>query len=68
MRLNRRPRAARCAGVVNAWAGAAWKEWKRLGAISRRLYSHARLLVASFDAGFRHESVAMLARWGLFIE
>jgi len=47
--------------VVNAWAGAASSEW-------RRLYSHGRLLIAFFAAGFRHESVAMLARWGLFIE
>jgi len=54
--------------MVNAWADAASGEWKRLGAIPWRLYSHARLLVAFFDSGFRHESVAMLARWGLFIE
>jgi hypothetical protein len=40
----------------------------RFGTIPRRLHSHARHLAAFFDAGFRHESVAMLARWGLFIE
>jgi hypothetical protein len=54
--------------MVNARAGAASREEKRLGAIHGARISHARLLVASFDAGFRHESVAMFARWGLFIE
>jgi hypothetical protein len=40
--------------MVNASTGAAFS-------------SHVRHLVAFFGAGFRHESVAMLTRWGLFI-
>jgi hypothetical protein len=34
----------------------------------RTALSRVRLFVAFFHAGFRHESVAMLTRWGLFIE